>query len=706
MQTHRGFSLQLIMAQSVNNNTTNRLIKAKSPYLQQHANNPVDWHEWGQEAISLAKQNDKPILLSIGYAACHWCHVMAHQSFENDEIAQVMNDNFICIKLDREERPDLDAIYMDAVQAMGLNGGWPLNVFLTPDLKPFYGGTYFQPSRWVNLLEQISQAFSNHRQELEESAIQFEAAISRTESQKYGLVEGSSEILNFDGQRAACKSLKIQFDLKNGGLDRAPKFPLPSIWSYLLSNSFIFEDEEVRSHLLHTLYKMSHGGMYDTLGGGWARYSVDSEWFAPHFEKMLYDNAQLLSLYSKALMAFPGEVWIADIIQQTVAFLSREMLDSSGGFYSAIDADSEGHEGWYYTFSFDDCKAISAGLNFDAIADYFQITKEGNWESGRNILFGISEKSQSLQARLEEVSNRNGVPKGVLEKDISAFKSQALAFRSHRVRPSTDTKVISSWNGLLLSGLIEAYKATGNEQAKVLSVRLFHFIQQELIGANGELYHTWKDGDVYIGGFLDDYASVILGMADYHLVMGDVVSLETARKLNQKALELFASEEALFYYNVAQEDVIVRKKELFDNVIPSSNSMFAKALWTMGQLTGETAWIDKAKSMVGYVYKLLNTEVSYLTYWAELSLEILVGNRQCVGVGLKETQLQAFHNRFTPGMLKASYPEHSELPLAKNRTLDFPSYWLCKDYSCQLPSSEWEATLQSYIEDIKINIIS
>ena len=369
------------------NRFTNRLATETSPYLRQHAHNPVDWYPWGPEVLALAKDEQRPILVSIGYAACHWCHVMERESFESEAIAEVMNAHFVCIKVDREERPDVDQIYMDAVQAMGLQGGWPLNVFLTPDGKPFYGGTYFPPGNWGKLLQSIGQAYAGeHRAELEASAERFAAAIGTSELAKYGAAAGGADAAGVSDEefKLLIYNLGTQFDRERGGMGQAPKFPMPSIWRFLLRAGALTGSTVLREQAVLTLREMAWGGLYDQARGGFARYSVDGEWLVPHFEKMLYDNGQLLSLYSEAYQATQEELF-REVVYETVAWVRAELTSPSGGFYSSLDADSEGEEGKFYVFTKEELRAI-LGDEEPLFSDYYNCTALGNWEHGRNIL--------------------------------------------------------------------------------------------------------------------------------------------------------------------------------------------------------------------------------------------------------------------------------------------------------------------------------
>ncbi|MFT6828469.1 MAG: hypothetical protein ACJAZV_001762, partial [Roseivirga sp.] len=363
---------------------TNRLIDSSSPYLLQHAHNPVNWFPWDEEALALAKSEDKPIIVSIGYSACHWCHVMERESFENEQIAEIMNKDFICIKVDREERPDVDQIYMDAVHAMGLQGGWPLNVILLPDQRPFYGGTYFPAKGWTNLLSQIATVFKKQRSELEKSADGFMNTLNVSDIQKYGLHQGENA---FEKEELSqmFEILSKNFDLEKGGMNRAPKFPMPIIYAFLLREASINKNPAALAQVALTLEKMAFGGLYDQIGGGFTRYSTDEDWFAPHFEKMLYDNGQLVSLYSEAFQETKNPLYKVTVYQ-TIEWLTREMTTNEGGFYSALDADSEGEEGKFYCWKEDEFQSV-LGPNADLLIEYYNITARGNWEPQKNIPF-------------------------------------------------------------------------------------------------------------------------------------------------------------------------------------------------------------------------------------------------------------------------------------------------------------------------------
>ena len=430
---------------------TNRLIHSTSPYLLQHAHNPVDWYEWGEEAFTKAKEENKPILVSIGYSSCHWCHVMERESFESADIAQIMNEFFVCIKVDREERPDVDQIYMEAVQAMGINGGWPLNVFLTPDQKPFYGGTYYPPQQWAQVLANINKAYTSNRKQIEDGAEELKTILSKSDLERFKQNATKTE-LEHDLKEIFSK-LSPKFDTTWGGMDKAPKFVMPSMWLMLLRHYYLTKNKDGLDQITLTLKRIAMGGIHDQVGGGFARYSVDTYWFAPHFEKMLYDNAQLMSLYAEAYSLTKDEEF-KTIVQGIYEWLQREMTSDEGGFYSALDADSEGVEGKFYVWKKNEMDSI-LGSDSNLFSEYFTVKDTGNWEHGNNIL--IRDKTDI--AFLKE----NNLNAEDWKKILDAAKVKLLKARELRTRPGLDDKIITSWNAMMITGLTDAYRAIGNE---------------------------------------------------------------------------------------------------------------------------------------------------------------------------------------------------------------------------------------------------
>lgn len=664
-------------------NGTNRLIDSKSPYLLQHAHNPVDWYPWGEEALQNAKNEDKPIIVSIGYSSCHWCHVMAHESFEDSAIAELMNKHFINIKIDREERPDIDQIYMDAVQAMGLRGGWPLNVFLTPDQKPFYGGTYFPKEGWQRLLIEVNRAFQENREKLNESADKLAQSLSDNLSEKYRLASDTTIIKPSDFESVFNK-LMTSFDKTWGGMKKAPKFPMPSTWLMLGEYYDLSDNDEAYEHLLFTLDKISDGGIYDQVGGGFARYAVDDQWHVPHFEKMLYDNGQLMSLYADAYRLSKKPEYNR-IIMETAEWLKREMMDNSGGFYAALDADSEGIEGKFYVWSKEEVDEI-AGEHSDLIATYYDVSPSGNWE-GHNVLRKLKTD--------EEIMSSSGISEIELEKIISDFKSQALEKRSERIRPGLDNKIISGWNGLMLTGLLNGFQATKEKSLLDLATKNAHYIKDQLI-INGELLRI--DG-LPTEGFLEDYAAVIEAFITYYQTTFDEDFLFQARDLSDHVIaDFYDKEEKLFFYTANDaEELITRKKELFDNVIPASNSIMAHNFFLLGILMDNDNYKSLAKDMVQHINHLIKQEPEYMSNWARLAIRMSSPTPEIIIVG-KESQAMAtsLNAMYIPNKIIQAMENGSNLPLAKDKSsLDGKTtIYVCFNKTCQLPVHSIEDALK------------
>lgn len=663
---------------------TNRLQHSSSPYLLQHAHNPVDWYPWGDEALEKAKEEDKPILLSIGYSSCHWCHVMAHESFEDDSVAAYMNAHFVNIKLDREERPDIDDIYMDAVQAMGLRGGWPLNVFLTPEQKPFYGGTYFPKDNWLSLLENITSAYKDNYDKLNQSAEQFAASLQASEASKYNLSENAT-LLKDEDLKDAIKSLSPKFDGKWGGIDKAPKFPMPSLWQYLAAYGSAFDDLEIKKHLLFTLDKIAEGGIYDQIGGGFSRYSVDGEWHVPHFEKMLYDNGQLMSLYANGYKISKNEKY-KEILIESAQWLEREMTDNSGGFYSALDADSEGVEGKFYVWSYDEIATL-AGDDFDLISKYYDVSKGGNWEN-HNVLRRLTDDDTFIK--------RNKITQKELNEIVSRFKISALSERSKRIRPGLDSKIISGWNGLALTGLLDAYQATGDSifinMAKTNAV----YIKSELI-KNNKLIRT---KGLTTEGFLEDYAAVTQSFIKYYETTFDLEYLNLAISLTDHVVSDFYDEkEKLFFFTGnGSENLIARKKEIFDNVIPASNSIMAENLYKLGIMMDKEDYQVLAKEMVNQVSSLVKRETEYMSNWSLVTLMVNQSTAELIIVGNDLEEItKEINSKYIPNKIIMAHSEGTKLPLFEYKSAmnDQTTIYVCFDKTCKRPvQSVSEALIQ------------
>lgn len=656
-------------------NKANRLIHASSPYLLQHAYNPVDWFEWGDEALKKSQSEDKPILVSIGYSACHWCHVMERESFENSDIAALMNEFFVCIKIDREERPDLDHIYMDAVQAMGNQGGWPLNVFLNPDGVPFYGGTYFPPARWSQVLIGINKAYKERRKEIESSAAEL-LEFMRTTSSRPNSPETELSLEVLDGM---FRSIVEQYDVEKGGLKKAPKFIMPSIWKFLFRYGVLTGNQDSLNMSIQTLEKVAYGGIYDQLGGGFARYSVDDRWFAPHFEKMLYDNGQLLSLYAEALQV-SGKMIFKKVLEETVLWLQKEMTDSNGGFYSALDADTEGEEGKYYCWTWDELKEVF-GEKVTEVASLFSCNHEGNWEHGRNILLGPSLQENRAQESLYGV-------------ELNTYRETLYAARQKRVPPALDDKIITCWNGLTIIGLCDASAALSRNDWLDLAIRSYDFIIKELSYEN-LLYRSWKNKRSNTEAFLDDYAAFILASVKLYAYTFEERFLNDATRFTETVLQHFSNPESslFFYSSVKSENLLLRKTEYYDNVIPSSNALMGMALFRLGRLTGKEAWEERAIKMVGEVSNLFSQSAAYMSGWGELATEMHHGLEEVAVVGPGAIDFRrSLGNSFYPFALFAGSTGPTNLSILKSKTLihgQFSAY-LCRNQTCLPPTDQWK----------------
>ena len=663
---------------------SNRLVDSSSPYLLQHAHNPVNWYEWGAEALGMAKAEGKPIIVSIGYSACHWCHVMERESFENEAVADIMNAHFICIKVDREERPDVDSVYMDAVHAMGQQGGWPLNVFLLPDQRPFYGGTYFPAEGWSRLCLQIAKVFKEQRAELEKSANDFMQNIGRSEVEKYGLVDQGSNFSK-DALHEMFKKFEENFDYNKGGNNRAPKFPMPVTYQFLLREGIINDNQEALNHVKRTLDNMAWGGLYDQVGGGFTRYSTDMDWFVPHFEKMLYDNGQLLSLYAEGYQHFK-DPYYAEVISQTFDWIEREMLSPEGGIYSALDADSEGEEGKFYLWTTEEIQN-ALGPDADLMIEYYNITS-GNWEPNKNIPFkseGDIEFAQKHDLDLEELKDL-----------VKSANLKLLNKRTERIRPGLDDKILTAWNALAITGLCDAYLALGHEKYLKRAISNAEFIWGNLWDGK-TLFRNFKDGKASINAYLEDYATLINAFLKLYEVTFNEDWIEKSTLLTDLVINQFYDhKEELFFFTPSNgEKLIARKKEIFDNVIPSSNALMADALRKLSLLLDNPGYGLMADNMLKRIDRIVTLAPQDLAYWARLygertypTAEIIAVNTK-VSESIKELGKHFIPNRIIAG--KASTTD-SSLPLLEGRAMikEQPTYFLCYNKACQLPVNSVE----------------
>jgi uncharacterized protein len=670
----------------------NRLIHSTSPYLLQHAHNPVDWFEWGEEALSKAKLENKPMLVSIGYSSCHWCHVMEREVFEKHDVAAIMNDSLVCIKVDREERPDIDQIYMEAVQAMGVQGGWPLNVFLTPDQKPFYGGTYSPPDQWVQLIRGINNAFTNRREEVEASATELTKHLAQQDTTRFMKETGERE-LQADLKETYGK-LQPAFDKVWGGIDKAPKFIMPSVWRWLLRYYHLTRSDDALQQLILTLKKVAMGGIYDQVGGGFARYSVDAYWFVPHFEKMLYDNAQLMTLYAEAY-SLTKEEEFKTVITETFEWLQAEMMDGHGGFYSALDADSEGEEGKFYVWKAGELRSL-LGEDANIVMDYYSIKDEGNWEPDKNILMRVQNENEFLE--------KNGLSAEVWRQKLHKAKEKILTERDKRIRPGLDDKIITAWNAMMVIGLVDAYRATGDEKFLKTALRNMRFLENELM-VGLTLFRSYKNRRSHVRGFLDDYAYVIQACVRLYEVTFDEYWINRGKSLLGYVVENFYDKsDGFFYYSGHDaEKLIASRKEIFDNVIPASNSLMAQNLFELGILWDDDVWKKMAERMTSSLSHLIISEPNYMSNWGIVHTQIKKGIAEVafIGAHARQSSLQLFRT-FQPfvismGAEKESHLQHLPLLEDKIAVNERLTIYVCYNRTCQQPVHTVEEAIRQIV---------
>ncbi|MEP7163932.1 MAG: thioredoxin domain-containing protein [Ferruginibacter sp.] len=670
---------------------SNHLIHESSPYLLQHAHNPVEWYPWGPEALLKARELDLPILVSIGYAACHWCHVMERESFEDEEVAKYMNEHFINIKIDREERPDLDHIYMDAVQAIAGNGGWPLNVFLTTDAKPFYGGTYFPPQKafnrpsWKDVLANIHNAWNTRRGEL---IFQAEKLVEHISSS--GNLPGKDNVITAGGPaplftKEQCNTIAENIlktaDTVHGGFGAAPKFPQTFTIQYLLLYSYFFKHEKALAHAEFSLQQMLNGGIYDHLAGGLARYSTDNRWLAPHFEKMLYDNALLVSVLADAYQVTNNKIY-EDAIHKTLGFFINEMKQPNGGYYAALDADSEGVEGKFYVW---DEKEISHILGADAglYCKWFGVSKNGNWE-GKNIL-NITRTEEIFVAE-------NHISIESLHALINKGNETLLKVRNKRPRPITDDKILLGWNALLITAFCKASAALGNEYYKEQAVSLFDFVMEKFSKAGMILFHTYKNNEAKHPAFLDDYAYLIQSCIHLQEITASQEYLLEAKKITNYVIDNFENKEnELFYFtHKDQSDVITRKVEFYDGAVPSGNSIMAGNLFYLSVVFEQKDWLLKAQNLTKIILEIVVKHPGSFAIWAGIILKQAVGINEIVVTGKNPGPVQKdILKLYIPNKVFQCSSKEAAFPLLALKTYgETPLIYVCKNYKCLAPIKE------------------
>jgi hypothetical protein len=665
---------------------TNSLIHETSPYLLQHAHNPVQWEPWSEKALALAIKKNQPILLSIGYAACHWCHVMERESFEDELVAQYMNTHFICIKVDREERPDIDHIYMDALQAMTGSGGWPLNIFLLPNGKPFYGGTYFPPTAmpqrasWMDVLQGVKNAYENNYEKLVDQANELTqhvvrniiAPLSTTDNVPEDLMATKEDIDIIAGR------ILQQADTQWGGFGNAPKFPQTFVLQMLFRNYYLNKHEASLVHAIRSIDKMIQGGIYDHLAGGFARYSTDSQWRAPHFEKMLYDNALFIGVIAEAYQITAKQSY-KKVLEQTIHFLEAELSNGQGGYYAALDADSEGVEGKFYTWSYEEIKSIVDPSLFEKFCEYYQITASGNWEH-TNILWTQAPIEEGMHPAMEDARNL------------------LLKARAKKVRPALDYKIIFSWNNLIIVGLCKAFAALGNDTYKQKAINTMQWIEENMLNENENyFYHTNTNGQNKSFAFLDDYASLIQAYIHLQEITGDITYVEKAAKWMEYVQAHFLADDGLFYYYTPnyQKDIIVRKIENYDGAQPSGNSMICASLYYLGTLMEKDEWTNQSVQMIRSMRKLILQYPTAYSYWAQSFSIMTEGYTSLVAVGPGvRANIEKLLSRFLPHkMLVFISRDFSSIPMSISKQNNDNQYFICKNKTCFAPMASFSEFL-------------
>jgi uncharacterized protein YyaL (SSP411 family) len=679
---------------------TNRLIHETSPYLLQHAHNPVDWFTWGPEAFAKARVENKPVLLSIGYSACHWCHVMEHESFENERIAALMNEHFVSIKVDREERPDLDHIYQSVIQMLSGQGGWPLTMFLTPEQEPFYGGTYFPPEDrygrpgFPRVLNAVADAYHNRPEEISKSIQQLRDGLT-----KMSTLEASPGALTMDLVTNAARTLGQNFDMVHGGFGTQPKFPNPSNLECLLRYWHVSGNANFLNMAKLAMTKMAGGGIYDHLGGGFHRYSVDDRWLVPHFEKMLYDNAQLLPLYLN-MYQITHDTFYADVARETLRYIQREMLHPEGGFYATQDADSEGEEGKFFVWTKDEVDRI-LGEAARLFCRYYNVTSSGNWEHGKNILH--------LTVSLEQLARMFHQPQDEVAASIAASKAALFAVREQRIKPFRDEKILTAWNGLMLSGMVLAATVLDDASALQAVRDTIAFIQRHL-WRDGLLLSVYKDGQAKLNGYLDDYAFLAAALLDAFEATFDPAYFDFAQQLTQTMLAEFWDETGggFFFTGKQHETLIERTKSVYDQAIPSGASVAIKTLLRLYHYTGTAEYLQRAEQGLQLLRRHLEQQpfgvgslLTALDFYLQKPQEIvLIGTP-----GAADTQalLHTIYQQYIPNKLLVQIdPQQMTTPLealpllrdvlaGKTQVDGQATVYVCHNFTCSLPVTEPEA---------------
>lgn len=669
---------------------TNDLIHETSPYLLQHAHNPVDWKPWNKETLELAKKENKLIIISVGYAACHWCHVMEEESFENDSVAKIMNENFISIKVDREERPDVDQVYMNAVQLMTGQGGWPLNCITLPDGRPIFGGTYFQKDQWINALHQLSELYKNDPDRAVEYAEKLTQGVQNSE---LITINSDAPVFELDSIHQTIQNWSKYMDLDMGGSTGAPKFPMPTNAHYLLRYAYQAKNEEVLAYTNTYLTKMAYGGLYDQVGGGFARYSVDAKWHVPHFEKMLYDNGQLVSLYADAYLATKNELY-KEIVLETLSFIERELTNEEGGFYSSLDADSttaegELEEGAFYIWTAQELQSLFPN-DYELLADYYNINAYGHWEHNTYVL--IRSKSD------DDFAQEHNLSVAEVKEKVIAWNAVLRDERAKRDRPRLDDKTLTSWNGLMLKGYVDAYRVFDDKAYLDTALKNAQFLITQQLRADGGLNHSYKNGRSTINGYLEDYAAVIDAFIALYEVSLDEQWLQTAKQLTDYTFDHFFDETSGMFFFTSDEDesLIARKMEVTDNVIPASNSIMARNLAKLSHYYSNKHYLKTSTQMLNNIMPNISQYPGGYSNWLQLMSDFASHYYEIAVSGTDAVQkIKEINQVYIPNKLIAAATQISDIPLMEDRFNEDATYiYICVDGTCKLPEVEVDSALK------------
>lgn len=659
----------------------NRLQNASSPYLQEHADNPVDWYEWGEEALAKAKKENKPLLISIGYASCHWCHEMEEESFMDTAVARIMNEKFVCIKVDREERPDIDNIYMNALQLISGNAGWPLNAFALPDGKPFFAGTYYTNKSWKSLLQSISTTYHTKQQLVITQANALLNGMATAEL-KFIDTSATADKISKQAYTGIFDSVYAAIDLRQGGLKGTQKFPTPALAEFLLQHFYTTGDQRAIEAARTMLNKMAMGGIYDHIGGGFARYTTDSLWRVPHFEKMLYDNGQLISLYAHAYQLTKDQLY-KDIITETIAFTEKTLLAQGGGYYSSVNADSETGEGDYYVWTAEELKKI-LGADNQLLLEYYNVTEKGNWQQQKNVLY------------TNQTASTYAIGKNMLIEDFRKYltnaKTKLINARADRKKPTVDTKIVTAWNAILLKGYADAYAALGDPQYLVKANACAAFIERNLLAQNGSLKRIYKDGKAMIEGFLDDYAWTANAFIRLYEVSMEQKWVDAAKRITDYAVANFRDRKTnlFFYANPQTTNLVMNKTAVTDDDLPAANAVMAKVLYSIGVVYDQEEYTAQSIRMTKSVTKRVQQLARYHIQWATVTGFFVANTYEVViagaDAGIQNQLLQAY---YLPTSITMASTQTETLPLLRQKQVNGKTLiYVCSNRLCKRPEEE------------------